>query len=134
MVSILFDVACLAVGLTFFGAEALSARYRWPVDFIGDHINTVGGIYFAAVFFAYVALQMRRISSTIPFCIGLFIRAGLIMALIATLATFIDIWINPLDRGEWPLATIGALVQSVPGSIAGVVVALFVRVFRKQTI
>jgi hypothetical protein len=134
MVSVLFDVACLAAGLSFFGAEALSARYRWPVDFIFDHINTVGGIYFAAVFLAYVRLQLRHVSSTIPFCIGLVVRAVMIMGLIATFATFIDIWINPLDKGEWPLATLGASVQSVPGSIIGVVVAFLGRVFRKQTI
>jgi ABC-type Co2+ transport system permease subunit len=134
MVSVLFDVACLAVGLTFFVTEALSARYRWPVDFIFEHINTLGGIYFAAVFFAYVTLQLRHVSSTISFCIGLVLRAVIIIALIATLATFIDIWINPLDKGEWPLATLGALVQSVPGSVIGVLVALLTRVFRRQTI
>jgi hypothetical protein len=134
MASLLVDLVCLVLLCGYLALEMLAGHYHIAEEFIFEHVNALWATYCALVFFFYALVQLRSFPPTVGRYFGFLGRLFLLLALAAAFGTLFDIWLRPIDRGEWPLATWGIFIPPIPAAFIAFTLAFGFRLLRRRAI
>jgi hypothetical protein len=128
------DLVSLGILCLFLAAERLTAFCRIEPNSFWKYWETLWGSYCALLFFLYAVWQLRRARATIGRYFGLLGRAFVIFCIAVAFGTAFDVWLEPRDKGEWPLAVWGLLVPGVPATFIAFTIGFVMRGLRIRTI
>src|SRR5207253_8887844 len=110
------DLICFAL-LSGFGLSQFVPFLRLPQHSTDAYGPWIWAGYCSVIFLLYPVIQISRFQSRVARFLGLSGRLLAVFLCSVSLWILIDLWLRPIDRGEW---TLGAFFTIVPALLVGV--------------